>query len=546
MRKPIAVLSVAALVAAAAIGLSSCGGGGSSSGGKEGGTLKATWASFPDYLDPALSYTTEGWTAMYDTYIPLLTYAHANGVEGSRVVPGLAKALPKLSNGEKTYTLFLRKGLEYSNGEPVKASDFKFAVERMIEVNSGGSPLYTDIVGAEQFQKTKQGPIAGIKTNDKTGEIVIDLNEPQGTFSNKLGLLFVAPLPQNTPVEDLSAHPPPATGPYMITSSKPGQSWEYARNPVWAKVNGPQMTDIPAGHMNKMQMTIIRNPSTQVNDIEQGKYDWMENPPPAGRFAQVKSKYEGTQFVLRPQISTYYLWMNTKRPPFNDLKVRQAVNYAVDTEALERIYAGQIVGTHQILPPGMPGYKKFNLYPHNLATAKQMIKEANPSDRDITFWVDSESPNNEAGEYFAELLNEIGFHTELKIVNADNYFTVIGNLTTPNLDVGWSDWYEDYPHPGDFFTGLLSGEAILPTNNGNLAQLDVPAFNAKIKRLESQKFDSKTESEYAELDKEVMEQAPWAPYGTRTLSTFVSSAIDLEGIIYNPSFAEDLTSFQFK
>ncbi len=130
-----------------------------SGGGEEGGTLIGTFGSFPDYLDPALSYTVEGWTAIYSTYIPLLTYAHADGSEaGSKVIPGLAKSLPKITNGGKTYTLMLRKGLEYSDGTPVKASDFKFAVERMIELNSGGSPFYTEIVGAEDFQRPRRPP----------------------------------------------------------------------------------------------------------------------------------------------------------------------------------------------------------------------------------------------------------------------------------------------------------------------------------------------------------------------------------------------------
>ena len=173
-------------------------------GGKEGGTLRATYASFPDYLDPQLSYTAEGWTAMSDTYIPLLTYAHAEGEAGSKVIPGLAESLPKVSNGGKTYTLKLRKGLKYSDGTPVKASDFTYAVERLFKVNSGGSPFYTKIVGAEKFAETKQGGIPGIKTNDKTGEIVIDLIAPRGTFTNELGLMFAAPVPPDTPGQDLT------------------------------------------------------------------------------------------------------------------------------------------------------------------------------------------------------------------------------------------------------------------------------------------------------------------------------------------------------
>ena len=550
MKKLGAVIAVLVLAALATLGLASCGGGGDTSGGggegQKGGTLDGTYASFPDYLDPALSYTAEGWTAMADVYIPLLTYKHANGEEGSEVIPGLAKEMPKISNGGKTYTLFLRPGLKYSDGTPVKASDFRFAVERMIQLNSGGSPFYLKIVGAEDFAKTKKGPISGIKTNDKTGEIVVDLEGPSGTFTNELGLMFVAPLPQDTPIEDLSANPPPATGPYMITKSQPGKGWDYARNPYWSKDNGKAMPEYPEGVVDSAKMTVIRNPETQVDDIERGTYQWMQNPPPASRYAEVKEKFEGTQFRIEPTISTYYFWMNVTQPPFDDVKVRQAVNYAVDAKALERIYAGQITSTQQILPPGMPGYEQFELYPHDMAKAEELMKEANPSDTDITVWTDTESPNNEAGEYFNEILKELGFNTTLKQINADNYFTVIGNLSTPDLDAGWSDWFQDYPHPNDFFQPLLAGESIQSTNNNNFAQYENPAIDKKMVELAEAQLGPEQEKAYAEMDKEIMEEAPWAPYGTRTLSTFVSDEIELESVIFNPTFGHYLTSFEFK
>jgi peptide/nickel transport system substrate-binding protein len=552
LKKVWGITVVFALAAVLTTGLVSCGGGGSSSstgesggGGKEGGTLNATYASFPDYMDPQLSYTQEGWTAMADTYIPLLTYKHAEGAEGSQVIPGLAKEMPKISNGGKTYTLFLRPGLKYSDGTPVKASDFPYAVERCFKVNSGGSIFYTGIVGAEKFAETKTGGIPGIKTNDKTGEIVINLTKPRGTFTNELGLMFVAPVPKGTPNEDLSASPPPGTGPYMITNSQPGRGWEYERNPYWAKANEKAMPEYPSGHVNTAKITIIRNPQTEVNDIEQGKYDWMENPPPASRYAEVKEKYEGSQFREEPTISTYYFWMNTEKPPFNDLKVRQAVNYAVDPAALERIYSGQIKATQQILPPGMPGYKKLDLYPHNMAKAKEMLKEAHPSDMNITVWTDTESPNNEAGEYYEGVLKEMGFTTTLKQINADNYFTVIGNRSTPDLDTGWTDWFQDYPHPNDFFQPLLAGESILQTNNGNFPNINEPSLNKEITKLGEEQLGPEQEAAYAELDKKYMELAPVAPYGTRTLSTFVSSAINLESVIFNPTFGHYLTSFEF-
>lgn len=535
------------LAAVMAIGLASCGDGeeGGASG-KEGGTLHGTYAAFPDYLDPALSYTAEGWTAMQNVYVPLLTYAHASGEAGSEVIPGLAKDLPKISNGGKTYTLFLRPGLKYSDGTPVKASDFTYAVERLFRVNSGGSPFYTAIVGAEKFAETKQGGIPGIKTDDKSGEIVIDLVAPRGTFTNELGLMFVAPVPPDTPNSNQSLNPPPATGPYVITKSDPGKGWSYERNPQWAKTNSEAMPDLPSGHMDKIDITIIRNASTQVNDLEQGKIEWMQTQVPPDRYAEVKNKYEGTQLRIESTISTYYFWMNTTRPPFDDLKVRQAVNYAVDPAALERIYVGSIKGTQQILPPGMPGYEKFELYPHDLAKAKAMIKEADPSDMDVTVWGDAEAENEAAVTYYNDVLGQLGFNTTLKILNADNYFTVIGNQTTPELDTGWSDWFQDYPHPNDFLQPLLAGESILPTNNGNFAEIDIAEFNKEIAKLGEEQLSSEQETAYAALDKGYMEQAPWAPYGTRTLTTFVSDAIDLDGLIFNPTFGQDLTSFEFK
>ena len=524
--------------------LSACGS--SSSSGKEGGVLQGAYTSFPDYMDPQISYTAEGWTTMQNVYIPLLTYQHASGAAGSKVIPGLAESLPKITNGGKTYTMTLRKGLKYSDGTPVKASDFRNAVERMFLTNSGGAAFYTDIVGAAQFQKTRTGHISGIKTNDQTGEITIDLEQPRGTFTNELALMFVAPVPPDTPDTDQSTNPPPSTGPYEITQSEPGRGWTLERNPQWEKNNSKIMPDLPSGHIDKFVITVIRNQSSQVNDVESGKLNWIFDPPPSDRYAEVQSKYEGTQFRTEPTISTYYYWMNHREPPFDDLKVRQAINYAVDPAALERIYAGQIAGTQQILPPGLPGYKKYELYPHSLDKAKQLIKEANPSDMDVTVWTDTESPNNDAGTYLQDVLKKLGFNAKLKIINADNYFTIIGNQSTPDLDIGWSDWFEDYPHPNDFFDPLLNGENILKTNNEIFGYTDYPDLNKKIDELGQQELGPAQEEQYAALDKEYMKRAAWAPYGTRTLSTFVSSDIDLDKIIWNPTFEDDFTTIQFK
>jgi peptide/nickel transport system substrate-binding protein len=339
---------------------------------------------------------------------------------------------------------------------------------------------------------------------------------------------------------------PPATGPYMITSSHPGRGWEYERNPQWDRNNAKLLPQLPGGRVDKIDVTVVRNTSTQVNDIEQGRYDWMQNPPAPDRYAAIKNKYEGTQFRTAPQINLYYFWMNSRTAPFDDVRVRRAVNYAIDPRALERIYSGQLAATQQILPPGMPGYEKFVPYPHDLAKAKQLIAAADPADRKITVWTISAAPNKEAGEYYEGVLHEIGFETTLKVVNTDNYFTVIGNLSTPDLDTGWTNWFEDYPHPSDYFAPQLTAGAIQPTNNTNWSQFDDPALTPKVERLATEQLGPRQIAEYTALDRAYMRQAPWAPFGELTLSTFVSSSVDLDKLVISPIFGQDLTSFELK
>jgi peptide/nickel transport system substrate-binding protein len=521
------------------------GAGGSADGAEPTPTvLRASFASFPDYLDPQLSYTAEGWTAMYDTYIPLLTYRHAGGKAGSDVIPGLARGLPKISDGGRKYVLHLRKGLHYSDGRPVRASDFEFSVERMFRLYSGGFPFFVDIEGARQFLKTRKGGIRGIATDNRTGRIAIRLDRPRGTFTYELALPFVALVPPDTPNRDRSGHPPPGTGPYAITESQAGRGWTYERNPEWDGGNAALLPQIPGGHVDRIEVKVTPNPRAQVEALERGEIDWMQNPPPIDRYAAIKRRYLGTRFRVEPTHSLYYFWMNTTKAPFDDVRVRRAVNYAIDPQVLRRIYAGQLAPTQQVLPPEMPGYSEFELYPHDIAQARRLIAKAKPRDRKITVWADTESPNEEATAYYAQVLRELGFTVRLKVLGADFYFWAISKPSTPDLDTGWSNWFEDYPHPNDFFQPLLSGSSILRSNSSNFAQIDVPSLNRRIAGLRER--SRVPASRYAALDRSYMKLAPIAPYGTRLLSTFVSKSIDLDKVVWSPTFGTDLASFQFK
>jgi peptide/nickel transport system substrate-binding protein len=143
------------------------------------------------------------------------------------------------------------------------------------------------------------------------------------------------------------------------------------------------------------------------------------------------------------------------------------------------------------------------------------------------------------------VLNQLGFHTTLKIIGGDVYFTTIGNLKTPDLDTGFSDWFQDYPHPNDFFEPLLSGDSIHPTNNNNFSQVNIPELTNEINTLDTKQIgDPGVEDQYAALDKKFMEQAVWAPYGNEKFTTFTSDRIVFDNVDFSLLFNLDYSSLQ--
>ena len=522
-----------------ALGLTACGGGAT---GQQGGDLRFDAGSFPDHLDPQLSTSVEGWEAEYNAYIPLLTFQHATGRDGSNVVPGLAEDLPTISADGRTYSLQLQHGLTYSDGAPVKASDFRRAVERLFDLDSGGAPLYAGIVGAAEYRAGEASSISGIEADDATGAITIQLTRPDGEFEDKLALPFTAPVPPDTPATDQTANPPPSTGPYVISASDPPNRFVLERNPAWESANEELVPDVPTPDADRITETVVESRSAQTTQVEGGKADFMVDPPPPDRLLEVAWKYTD-RFRTEVTLSTYYFWMNTARPPFDDLAVRQAVNYGVDVGAVGRFYDTLMSPTQQVLPQGAPGYAKFTLYPHDFATARQMIEEAKPSDRAITVWTDDRGSDARAGAYLQSVLDRLGFRAKLKTVPRAKYFRVIGDPSTPNLDAGLGYRTMEVPHPNQLFGPLLNGDAIRPTGNTNLAQFDDSALNGEIGRLADQPLESGTEGDYSDLDHQVMEQAPWAPFGNREATTFTSDRIDFDEVIFNPVMHHDYGSF---
>jgi peptide/nickel transport system substrate-binding protein len=219
----------------------------------------------------------------------------------------------------------------------------------------------------------------------------------------------------------------------------------------------------------------------------------------------------------------YYFFMNTRVAPFDILKVRQAVNYAIDRKKLVGIYHNLATPTENVLPPGYPQYKKLDLYAYNLAKAKQLIRQAGATAAPVTVWTSDNAAARapEAGGYLKGVLDSIGLKAKLNTINAATYWTTIGNQKT-KAQIGFADSYQDYPHPLDWFDPLLNGNRITPLYNSNYANFDDPAVNAKIAALRKEpSLSGSINAQWAALDKAVMLEAPWAPFvNVQSIDTF--------------------------
>jgi peptide/nickel transport system substrate-binding protein len=532
------LVTAAAFSAGVALIAAACGGGGGGTTAATGGggsTTASTGKTFPnfrlaydtgiDYLDPGLSYTLEGWEIMWNVYLPLLGYKHVNGPEGATLVPYLAQDLPQVSSDGKTYTFTLRDGVTYSDGTAVKASDFKATIERDFKVDSPGVGFFGGIVGADACGKNpKTCDISGITADDSAGTITIKLTAPQGDFENILATEFGAIVPAGTPDKDQSTTPIASTGPYMIQSYKPNKQAIVVRNPNF----DASMFDgnVPSGNPDKMTFDIIGSDSVALQRVISGQDDYDFQQPPTDRLATVQSKYPDQIKVYTPA-NTYYFFMNNRVAPFDNVKVRQAVNYAVDRTALVRVYGGLAQPTENILPPTYPSYQKHDLYPHDLAKAKQLIKEAGATGADVVVWNHDRGNDPKATSYLTDVLNSIGLNAKEKIVNSQVYWSTVGNQAT-KAQIGFADWFQDYPHPLDWIDVLLNGERITDTHNNNYANYDNKSVNQQIDALKKEpSLNDQVNGKWAALDKTIMQDAPWVPFINRQFVDFFNADIDL-------------------
>jgi peptide/nickel transport system substrate-binding protein len=522
-----------------------------SSGGTSGGTITLAVGTAPDSLDPQFGYTTQAAEADWISYTGLTTYAHAAGPAGGAVIPGLATALPTVSDGGKTYTATLRKGLVFSDGKPVHASDFVWTVERAIKIPWGGSGQFitAQIKGATAYAAGKAKTISGITADDATGKIVIHLNTAYGAFDNVLAFPALGIVPKGSPFKNEPNSPPPGVGPYMIQNIVPNASFQLNKNPHWTAMNIP---GIPAGHVNvdvKINSNLNANALAVLNNTTD-VFDWADTIP-GSLVAQIKSQASDRFKQVNPGGSTYYIFMNTKTKPFSNQLAREAVVTGLSQDAMNRLGSGTLAPGCYFLPPGIIGHPTSSC-PYgtpgagDLAKAKALIKQSGMAGTPVTVWSETRTPRQQWMTYYTQFLNQIGLKATQKVIADATYFTTIGNLKL-NPQTGFADWNQDFPNPIDFYLLLQKG-AILPTNNQNFGQVSDPQIDSqsnKLGEVPSSKLSS-IASQWQALDAYVAKKAYVAVFGYQTFPEFASTRLNYGAIVFHPLYGPDWSSFQLK
>ena len=461
---------------------------GASSTEHRGGTLQVSSPKqAPTTLDPAIAYDTETWAILTNTNDGLLAYRKVGGPNGETLLPDLASALPDVSADGLTYRFPLRGGIHYSNGDPVRAEDFRRAIERSLVLNPAGYLLST-IEGADGCSPDE--PSACDLSSSIVGDeeaVTFHLSRPDPELPLKLAMPFAFAVPADTPAEDQRLDPLPATGPYAVVAADQ-ERLDMERNPSFQEWSAGAQPD---GFVDAIAWRFGQGNLAGVFDqLQAGEVDVMLDTPTPQDLATLRSEHPD-QIVAWAGASTLYVGFDVRKPPFDDKAVRQAVNYAIDRQHVVDILGGPTIQrlTCQILPPTLPGYAPYCPYTvggeggawsgPDLERARALIDEAGATGTKISVSAFEFLPGAvKVMRYVAEVLGDIGLRPDLEIVKKDTeYFGSIfpPSAGLPGTEAGTPEhphvymngWISDYLGAGNFVEPQYScGDAGFANTSG--------------------------------------------------------------------------------
>jgi YVTN family beta-propeller protein len=476
-------------------------------------------------------------------YDGLVAYRRVGGIAGGELVGDLAVRVPIPTDQGRTYTFQLRPGIQYSNGASVRASDLRHSLERVLTINPGfASGYYGAVVGAASCVVRKNALCdlsKGIETNDAAGTIAIHLARADPDFLHALALPLAAFVPAGTPVHPVRRRPIPGTGPYRVLPPKPAGTIRLVRNPrfhVWSQDARPD------GYPDEIRIHQGSDIEKGIAAVQRGRADWVQVAGvPVERLRTLMST-SGGRFHVGPMPLTFWMFLNTRAPPFDDPRVRRAVNLAVDRTKVVMGLGGSALAapTCQVLPPGFPGYEPYCPYTlapnpggtwiaRDVTRARSLIDRSGTRGMHVTVVIyDLPQPLAEA-RYFVSLLRGLGYVSSLRLIEDYNRYLQYVADSRNEAQIGLTGWSAPILAPSTFFGGNFSCAGFVPESaaNSNFSELCDRKLDAMMRRAAAAQTSdpSRANELWAAVDRAVVDRAAAVPLVNPRSRVLVSARV---------------------
>ncbi|GHH72880.1 ABC transporter substrate-binding protein [Streptosporangium violaceochromogenes] len=514
------------LAAALVIGVAGCGSSKSptASGGEpatgtptKGGTLTVLSNQDFSHLDPTRNWTMPhmdfGIRLLYRT---LTTFKSEPGAAGAEVVPDMATDLGTPSQGGKVWKFTLKDGLKYEDGTPIVADDIKYNVERSFAPELPGGPNYAQVylAGGDKYKGPLKGErLKSIETpDDKT--IIFKLKRPVAEFSSTVTLPTFAPVPKAKEAGAQYDNRPFSSGPYKIETYDRGKELVLVRNEHWDPATDTVRKALPDKIVVKqgLRQSVIDDRLIDSRGDDENALTYSDVS--AASLAKILPKPE-TRARLISEISgcTDMLGFNTTKAPFDDPKVRQAVHFALDKQALQTAEGGPDMAeiATAYLPPALSGGQAQDVYglpqTGDVEKAKALL-----GGKTLDVGMTISTGDKLVGEAVQSSLKRVGINVTLNPVDPSVYYDTIGDTAkTPDMFI--YGWCPDYPSGATFLPMIFDSRTIVEKgNSGNVWQFKDKAVDAKIDEIQAMTDGDAANKAWVELDKQIMEASPAVPF----------------------------------
>lgn len=496
-----------------------------------GGNIIVTYKDDVSTLDPAIGYDWQNWSMIKSLFDGLMDYKPGT----TELVPDLAESYT-ISDDGLVYTFKLKPGVKFHNGRELVAADVKYTLDRVVnpETQSPGAGFFAAIDGFDAASAGEAEGLSGVNAvDDQTVEIT--LSRPDATFLHVMALNFAHVVPKEVVEEhgqDFGKHPV-GTGAYEMTD------WTLGQHVIFSRFDDYHIDGLPK--LDQITFEVGQEPIVALLRLERGEIDIAGDGVPPAKFLEVTGnpEYDGS-IVEGSQLHTGYITMNTQMAPFDNLKVRQAVNMAINKDRIVRIINGRAVPANQPLPPLMPGYdENYEGFKFDPDAAKALLAEAGFADGFTTeLYVANTDPQPRIAQAIQQDLSNIGIKAEIKSLAQANVIAAGGEKDqAPMIWSGGMAWIADFPDPSNFYGPILGCGGAVP-GGWNWAWYCNPELDKRAIAADAMADPLQAEARIEEWKKiftEIQDEAPWVPVFNEQRFTIRSKRLaGPEGIFVDP------------